>query len=118
MPMDPDQIVKSLVAEDEMEDMKAYLERGRAFSQLAVDDLNSAWAAAFTAVAAGDDDMLLRLAELGAELRLRNLPLPEHRVQEALEAMRKRIAETKPESFDAVAERVAQLRQRREKKKH
>jgi hypothetical protein len=53
-----------------------------------------------------------------AELRLRNLPLPEHRVQEALEAMRKRIAETKPESFDAVAERVAQLRQRREKKKH
>lgn len=75
------ELVEALSADGEMQQMKIYLEEGRAYGSLAVEKLNGRWVAALTAVSHGDDTRLDEWSDLAAELRLRRLPLPEHLVQ-------------------------------------
>lgn len=107
-----DDIARAAIADDEMQDTRSYLVRGRAFASLSVEDLNQMWAAAFTAIALGDDAKLTEYSDLAAELRLRSLPLPEHLVQGAMPALQKRISESTPEHLEAVRTHVAHLRER------
>ena len=52
---------------------RSYLERGRRFERLTMDDLNVLWRVAFEDVTRGDRKRLRDFYELGAEVKLRNL---------------------------------------------
>lgn len=108
-----DELVEALIADGEMQEMKAYLEEGRAYASMTDQALNQRWVAALTAVAFGDDVRLAELCDLGAELRLRGLPPPEQRVlPEAMAALHRRISDSTPEDFEAVAENIGRVRKR------
>ena len=68
-----------------MEEVRIYLEQGRRFREVPPADLNRAWAHAFDMVWwLGEKEWQSKLADLGAELRLRSLPKPTHLIQVAL----------------------------------
>ena len=61
-----DAILQAFMDHQAMEETKSYLERGRRFEGLTVDDLSKGWAAAFTAVCAyGDESRETDLDDLG-----------------------------------------------------
>jgi hypothetical protein len=115
---DPDDVARAILADSEMQDTEAYLARGRAFALLPIDDLNKKYAAAFTAVAFGDDAPMIEWSDLAAELRLRRLPIPEHLVAGAMAALQKRVADPTPEHFEAVRKHVGRLREKWNKVKN
>lgn len=111
LPDHVDQLVESVLAHEQMQEMQIYLARGRSFASLTEEVLNEAWVSAVTAVAYGDDDRLDDWADLGAELELRRLARPEHLVPaEAMAALQDRIAQSTPEHFEAVAKYVRHVR--------
>ena len=111
-----DQLVESVLAHEQMEEIRAYVARGRSFASLTAEELADAWVAAVVAVAFGDDDRLDDWSDLGAELELRGLARPEHLVPaQAMAALRQRIAQSTPEHFEAVAEHVGRVRRHLEK---
>ncbi len=108
-----DQLVESVLPHEQMQEMLAYVARGRCFSSFSVEALTRAWVSAVTAVAFGDDDQLDDWTDLGAELELRNLARPERLVPPAaMAALRRRIAQSTPEHFEAVAKHVRRVRRR------
>ena len=115
---DLDDVARAIIADSEMQEAQSYLSRGREFASLSVEDLSQRWAAAFTAVALGDDVKLDEWADLAAEFRLRSLPLPEDLVQGSMEALRKRISESTPEHSEAVRTHVSRRRAHWEKPKN
>lgn len=89
----------------EMKESQSYLERGRQFAAIPVDALNARWAAAFEAATtnAGRQAMV-EYADLSAEFRLRDLPMPAHLVSETMAVVRQRIYEAEPEDFQVIEE--------------
>lgn len=59
-----DAILQAFMDHQAMEETKSYLERGRRFAGLTVDDLSKGWAAAFTAVCAYGDESRSTIWEL------------------------------------------------------
>jgi len=79
---DLDQATAAFLENEKLEQMQAYLGRGRRYAALAPADLEARWVAAFRDFAAdiGDDEDLVRMFDLEAEYRLRGLDLPERLV--------------------------------------
>jgi len=76
-----------------MEEARVYLERGRRFRDMPVEDLHQAWADAFDLVCGhGDEKWREDLNDLGAELRLRRLEKPAHLVQDAMKRASARVS--------------------------
>lgn len=79
-----------------MEELQSYLERGRRFQEMPVENLNQAWADAFDRyLAQGDEKWRDDYTDLGAEMRARKLGKPVHLVIEALERARDRNSKMK-----------------------
>lgn len=111
LPDPVDQLVETVIAHEQMQEMQTYLVRGRPHAALTVEALREAWVSAVTAVAFGDDDQLDNWADLGAELELRALARPDHLVPaEAMAALQARIAQSTPEHFEAVEKHVRRVR--------
>jgi hypothetical protein len=106
-----DAIVQAFLDHQAMEETRSYLERGRRFEGLTVDDLSKGWAAAFTAVCAhGDESQEADLADLGAELGLRNLTRPEHLVHpRAMKAAQARVINSQHEAIGPVTEAIGRF---------
>ena len=109
-----DAIVQAFLDHQAMEETRSYLERGRRFEDLTVDDLGKGWAAAFTAVCAdGDGGRQTDLEDLAAELGLRNLERPEHLIDpRAMQAAQERVRDSEQESFGPVTEAIGRFMKR------
>jgi hypothetical protein len=76
-----------------MEEARAYMERGRRFREMPIEELNQAWADAFDLVCGlGERTRIEDLSDLGAELSLRGLEKPAHLVQDAMKRAQARVA--------------------------
>jgi hypothetical protein len=115
-----DTILQAFLDHQAMEETKSYLERGRRFEDLTVDDLSKGWAAAFTAVCAdGDEGGQTDLDDLGAELGLRNLERPEHLVHpRAMTAALERVRNSQHEAFGPVTEAIGRFMERMDEPKN
>jgi hypothetical protein len=115
-----DAILQAFMDHQAMEETKSYLERGRRFAGLTVDDLSKGWAAAFTAVCAyGDESRETDLDDLGAELGLRNLKRPEHLVRSrAMQAAQARVRNSQHEAFGPVTEAIDRFMERMDEPKN
>jgi hypothetical protein len=90
-------VALAIVRSAEMEETQDYLARGRRFSGLTADALNDAWATAFKDVFSNENRSRVRdLDDLGAELRLRELELPEHLVAPEMAGLRERLIREGP----------------------
>ena len=113
LPHHIDPLMEAVLAHEQMQEMQAYLARGRAFGSLSIETLNEAWLAAVAAVAFGDDGRLGDWADLSAEFEIRRLTRPEHLISpEVMVVLQDRIARSTPEHFEAVAKHVRHVRRR------
>ena len=115
-----DSMVEAFMAHQAMEDTRSYLERGRQFEGLSVEDLNARWAAAFTAVCAqGDQSQAIDLADFGAELGLRKLKHPEHLIGvDTMNATQRRMQESRRQMLGPMEEAVGRFRDKMDKPKN
>jgi hypothetical protein len=112
-------VTQAFMDHQAMEETKSYLERGRRFEGLSVEDLNRGWAAAFTAVCAdGDRRRATDLDDFGAELGLRKLEKPDHLVRDAMKIVQQRIRDARPEMFEAVKEAIGKFMDEMDKPKN
>lgn len=71
-----------------MEEVNAYVSRGRRFGNASEDEIAEAWVAAFDlALGRGDKSRRADLEDLFAEFHLRGLELPVHRVRSTMDAL-------------------------------
>jgi hypothetical protein len=111
LPHHIDQLVEAVLAHEQMQEMQAYIARGRTFESVTVEALSEAWLAAVAAVAFGDDGSLGDWADLSAEFELRRLARPEHLVSpEVMVALQGRVVRSTPEHFEAVTKHVGRVR--------
>lgn len=108
---DFDDATWAFLENEKLEQTQDYLRRGRPYAGLAQADLQARWVAAFRDFAAdvGDDDDLVRLFDLEAEYRLRDLRLPEELVEAEQEALDRGMADwlaEDPDSWDHMADQV------------
>src|SRR6478609_1749091 len=102
---DADGFAKAFVVHNEMEQTRAYLERGRRFEHMPVEALNEGWAAAFKLVLLPKDQRRPSdQHDFGAELRLRGLEIPYHLVQDAMNELRQRIRDNREAARDSLLE--------------
>ena len=109
--IDFDDATWAFIENEKLEQTRDYLRRGRPYGGLAPHELQARWIEAFRDFAAdiGDDDDLVRMFDLEAEYRLRDLSLPEELVaaeQEMMDRAMEEWLETDPESWDEMAESV------------
>jgi hypothetical protein len=93
-------IVEAMIKADQMDQLKSYLERGRRFEAVDVEELGRRSLDALEAAYAnGDDGRMQEAQDLEAEFRLRKLepPLPP---QDVVERMVRRIERLKDEPKD------------------
>ena len=84
-PRDPEAIVNAFLQHKRMEQMQAYLARGRRFAKLGVERLNEDWVIAVSSWLAHKHRTKERLMDdLAAELRLRGLEPPYGAVEQEL----------------------------------
>jgi hypothetical protein len=104
-------ITQAFMDHQAMEETKSYLERGRRFEGLTVEDLDKGWAAAFTSVCAdGDESRATDLDDCGAELGLRKLEKPEHLVRrDAMRIAQARARNARQEMFGPVKEAIGKF---------
>lgn len=108
---DFDDATWAFIENEKLEQTQDYLRRGRPYAGFAPDDLQAGWVAAFRDFAAdiGDDNDLVRMFDLEAEYRLRDLRLPEELVeaeQEMLDRGMEEWLENDPQSWDEMANNV------------
>lgn len=108
---DLDQAAAAFIENEKLEQMQAYLGRGRRYAALAPADLEARWVAAFRDFAAdiGDDEDLVRMFDLEAEYRLRGLDLPERLVaaeQAAFDRDMEAWAAGDPDGWDRMADEM------------
>src|SRR6478609_1259646 len=104
---DIDPMAKAFLDSQEMDETRAYLERGRAFSGAPVEGINEAWALAFKLVYEhGETGHRNQLDDLAAELRLRGLEPPGHLVQDTIRVLKERLRDTAGAARDTLLENV------------
>jgi hypothetical protein len=92
----------------EMDEVRAYIERGRSLEAEQAQALNRRWASAFTAVCAhGSQAFRLELDNCSAELNLRKMPKPDHLVQDVMRLIQARIKSLSPEHLEKLKESVS-----------
>ena len=107
MAEDIDPMAKAFLDHQEMEETRAYLERGREFDGAPVEGISEAWALAFKLVYEyGETGHRHQLDDLAAELRLRGLEPPGHLVQDTIRVLQERIRDTAGMTRDALLENV------------
>lgn len=84
---DEDKLIDALLASEIMNETASYIARGRAFQSLRLRDLEDRWVKAFRCWIASQGGSL-EMDDLAAELRLRDVPLPSHRVPEEHKRLR------------------------------
>lgn len=112
-------IVRAMLAHNQMEEVAAYLRRGRRFQTMPEADLNQAWAAAFeVALGLGVPERQQDLDDLGAELNLRNLEPPGHLVKETMDKLSKRVSDMSPEAREAAKKSIGEFMLKMEEPKN
>jgi hypothetical protein len=90
--MNGKELAAAMIASNQMDMDRAYLERGRQLQALGQDELEKMWAASFRAYfALGDQSREIELNDADAELRLRGIPIPNHLVEEETKIFEKRL---------------------------
>ena len=116
---DADQFAKAFVVHNEMEQTRAYLERGRRFEHMPVEALNEGWAAAFKRVLLPKDQRRPGdQHDFGAELRLRGLEIPYHLVQDAMNELQRRIRDNPEAARDSLLEDLGRFLDEMDKPKN
>ena len=87
-----EEMAKAYIASRTMEHTRSYLERGRQYQALDLDELQAKWVVAGEAFLGRDDQSRVReFKDLNAEYRLRKLDLPSHLLQPSIDASVARI---------------------------
>ena len=116
---DIDPMAKAFLDSQEMEETRAYLERGREFKGAPVEGINEAWALAFKLVYEhGETSHRAQLDDLAAELRLRGVEPPGHLVQDTIRALQERLRNTAETARDTLLENVRRFLDQLEKPKN
>lgn len=115
-----DATVDAVLAQQDMEETRSYLARGRRLAALGIEELEREWIAAFAAVCAdGDRSRWTDLADLGAELGLRQRNKPLHLVRPGVMAIvQQRVRESWQEGRGPVGEAVGRILDEMEKPKN
>jgi hypothetical protein len=115
--MNPEDEAAAFLQSRLLEETQSYLIRGRRFSEILPDELAARWVIAFKAWSAARGDVQRReMDDLSAELRLRDLPLPEDQVRAEITAMAKEIEQAGPDSLsDEARQRIADFMAARRK---
>ena len=92
---DPEQVALDMLASDLMDQTQRYLECGRKFENLPLDQLKDKWVMAFKAWRKTGNSK--EMDDAYAELRLRNTELPVERVPDEIAAMQGEIREAGPD---------------------
>jgi hypothetical protein len=104
-----DDIVKALLADQEMEQLQSYLTRGRPLDDIDVDDLHHIWVDNYKAFFVdGDQNKLQAFSDADTELRLRKLPQPHHLVRQYWEAVRRRVEAAVHQNRDTIEDSIRQ----------
>ena len=113
----PDQGADAFLQAQLMEETANYLERGRRFSQVHVDQLNKKWIVAFRGLFVDHDtDFRRDIDDLAAELRLRDFEPPYASVKPELDVLHAELVRAGPEAVPPqVAEQIREFRKRRQK---
>jgi len=112
-------IVQALLAHNQMEEVAAYLRRGRPFKEASEADLNRAWAAAFElSLGHGERQYRQQLDDLGAELQLRGIEPPVHLVEKTMEKIQQRIRDMPPDARDAARDAIGYFIEKMNEPKH
>jgi hypothetical protein len=115
---DPKKMARAVVASNQMEQTKSYLERGRRFEHMPVETLNANWADTFNLLCLPRDQRRpTDLNDYGAELRLRGLETPDHLVQDVMKQIQRRIIEN-PAACDSLLEDLGRFVDDIDKPKH
>jgi hypothetical protein len=93
---DPELIAHAMIASDLMEQTKNYLEGGRKFESLTLDQLRCKWVMDFKTWRKTGDPK--EMNDTGAELRLRNIEPPFERVAVEVAAMQEEISQDRPDN--------------------
>jgi hypothetical protein len=116
---DMDPMAKAFLDHQEMEETRAYLERGREFKGAPAEGIEEAWAVAFKLVYEyGESSHRDQLNDLAAELRLRGLEPPGHLVQETIGVLQERLRDTAEVARDSLLENVKSFLEQLEKPKN
>ena len=104
-------VVQALLESAAMEEVRGYLERGRRFETMSIDDLNNAWARSYETVVGRDDrTQAMDLDDFGAEIRLRGLETPAHLVDDgAMEAAMQRIRDMPDNGREAAKDAIREF---------
>jgi hypothetical protein len=80
--VDIEDVIRAMLASQQMDETQAYLTRGRIHEPMADDLLTSAWVIAFKAFAQSQKQSdLVRVNDLDAEIRLRGIDRPVEEIQ-------------------------------------
>lgn len=82
--------LSTLVIEIQMNEAAAYLQRGRRFERLELEELNERWLAAYAGWANGDPEAERVTFDLDAELWLRGCPPPTERAKHVFARLEER----------------------------
>src|SRR4051794_31180020 len=114
-----DPMAKAFLDHQEMEETRAYLERGREFKGAPAEGINEAWTLAFKLVYEyGETGHRNQLDDLAAELRLRGVEPPGHLVQDTIAVLQERIRTTAETARDGLLENVRRFLEQLEKPKN
>jgi len=103
----------------DMQDTKSYLERGRRFEGLSVEDLNKGWVAAFTSVCAHGDHSRATDPMISGRACLRKLDKPDHLVhRDAMKMAQERVRAARTERTGRWRRRSAKFRDEMSKPKN
>jgi hypothetical protein len=92
-----EQLVAEFLADQDLEDTRAYLMRGRPFADLSVGEIETRWVGAF------EKQLLPLVNDLASELRLRDRTPPYERVESGTDALKQEVERRAPNSPALVA---------------
>jgi hypothetical protein len=105
-------IVDALLEADQMESTARYLSSGRRFASLETEEIKRRWTEAVRIFLASYGSVNPReMDDLGSELRLRKVPLPEENVRDQVAAVARRIQhDHDPEVRSRIRDRIRSFR--------
>jgi hypothetical protein len=102
MSNDPDDLAGEFLAHAQMNETTDYLQRGRELAHLSDADVADTWVTRFKAWFAEKSPAATRdMDDAAAELRLRDLPIPEERVQSEVSSLQAKIRKLGPDAKSA-----------------